>query len=215
MRIYRTWAPCLGLLLIANACERSESSSPRSQGSPFTPAAIASVSRWPADPLEAQAVAADDSAVRALPMCGAASTPLTGDSIGPLRPGLSLAQVDTLCPHSIAQWDLGDEAIPEPSLAVNLGGASVMLVLTDTLSSSTIFSLLSKDERLRTSEGIGVGSTVQQLRQRYGTLTLGEAECWLYATLARAPGLSFRVTIIGVDTCEGTGKLPASVDSME
>ena len=116
-------------------------------------------------------------------------------SIGTLRPGQSLQQVAATCPRSLALWDWGDEGIPAPMLVVGLGGAIVELIFEDTLASSRVVSLRITHPRARTAEGVGPGSTLGDLVRTYGPARFEEAECVLYASFARAEGLSFRLRL--------------------
>jgi hypothetical protein len=116
-------------------------------------------------------------------------------SVGALRPGQSLREVAAICPQALALWDWGDEGIPEPMLVVVLGGAIVELTFEDTLAASRVVYVRVSDPRVRTAEGVGAGSMLGELVRAYGAPRFEEAECVLYATFARAVGLSFRLRL--------------------
>lgn len=145
---------------------------------------------WPSDPAAAQLGMADPAAV---PTCSSAAPLLTSDSLGPLRPGQSLLEVQVLCSSVQPVWDWGDEAVPSPALLTRLGPASVSALVEDTLPSSRVIEWTVRDEHVRTGEGIGVGSTLQEVRSAYGSPTLYEGECVIEAVFEKQPGLIWRL----------------------
>ena len=127
----------------------------------------------------------------AVPKCGEL-TSITLDSVGPFRPGQTVSDVSSTC-RGIAGWDLGDEAIPQPAMVFLLGEARFELLFADTLPTSKILIISTRDSLARTTKGVGPGSSFSQLSAAYGKPKLWEGECLLEVTFASAPRLIFRL----------------------
>jgi hypothetical protein len=125
--------------------------------------------------------------------CSSALPRLTGDSLGPIKIGMTVGQFQRRCPHAAYFWDLGDEAVETPGAIILLGGARVVVNFSDTLAASTLTSLTSRSPILRTVDGIRVGSTLASMSRIWGAPRGAEAECVPFAWFDRAPGLSFRL----------------------
>ena len=158
--------------------------------------------RWPNDKDRYQPGPFDS--LRAVtPKCSQTPPVITKDSIGALRPSLTLTEVSAICPTAAALWDWGDEGIPEPALFVRLGESLIELTLEDTLPRSRVTQVRTQDSTLRTSAGLGVGSQLLELAKVLGTPHLEEGECVLYANFDLAVGLSFRLDMPNAhDLCE-------------
>jgi hypothetical protein len=154
--------------------------------------------RWPADAELHQVTR--EAAVPA-PTCTAQTPTLTPDSLGPLRPGQTLHDVEHACPHLYYAWDWGYEAIPEPVAVVRLGDVQVMLAFHDTTSSSTAYRISTASQLARTTEGLGPGSQLSELIQAWGEPRFGVGECVLYAWFPSQEGLSFRLQLPGPWDC--------------
>jgi hypothetical protein len=120
---------------------------------------------------------------------------IEGDSIGPLRIGQLLPSVLAQCAGPLLGWDWGDEAIPEPALMVRFGSAAVLVTLTDTTDTASIYYLSTMDTAFRTPEGVHVGMPVDSLSSRLGRLEFLEGECGLYASAPRYPHLGVQLTL--------------------
>ncbi len=154
----------------------------------------------PADQEAGQLSAPTDALRDALPRCGD-SLPIAGSaSVGAMRVGMTVAELRTLCQGMRFGWDWGDEGIPEPAVQVNLGGALVEAILSDSSGSGMIVGLETEDSLVRTSSGLRVGSTLADLRQAHGAVTLADAECALYASAPALRGIVFRVDAM-TDDC--------------
>jgi hypothetical protein len=192
------------LVLSAQACTRPDSrvtdSSVAATSDPSMSAQPLLI-RWPSDRDENQPGPLDSLRAKA-PRCSTAPAAITKDSIGHLKPSLTLAEVSSLCPDAMPLWDWGDEGIPEPALFLRLGQSLVELTLEDTLATSRVTYVRSGDSSLRTPSGIGPGSLFRDLTRVYGTPHLQDAECVLYATFDSAAGLSFRLDMPGEQKCE-------------
>jgi len=158
--------------------------------------------RWPNDKDRYQPGRLDS--LRAMtPKCSQAPAVITNDSIGSLRPSLTLTEVSAICPTAAALWDWGDEGIPEPALFVRVGESLIELTLEDTLPNSRVTQVRTQDSTLRTSAGFGVGSRFVELAKVLGAPHLEEGECVLYVNFDLAVGLSFRLDMPNAeDLCE-------------
>ena len=177
-------------------------------------------SRWPADKDAHQAATyVPDS----IPQCLAATPVLTSDSLGPLRPGQTLAEVERRCGHLRYGWEWGNEGIPTPAVLVRLGEARVEVEFPDTVPSAKNNRIRTESPVVRTTEGFGVGSQIQDMTRAWGAASYGAEECVLYVWFKNRPGLSFRVRVPEAWQCADvhaaergrTPKLPAGTTIRE
>ena len=148
--------------------------------------------RWPTDQLAHQMAPVF---ILEIPSCRELTPLLTLDSIGPVSPGESLAGLEHRCPKLYYAWDWGDEGIPEPAVAVRLGDAVAIAVLTDTISTSLIYRVRVVTEAARTEEGFGLGTLATEIIDMWGEPEFGVAECVLYMWFPARPGLSWRLRL--------------------
>jgi hypothetical protein len=154
--------------------------------------------RWPPPDSSPQLQAyryAWPAGVEPAPICRPREVVIDRDSIGPLRIGQRLPTILAQCPHVLVGWDWGDEAIPEPALMVRFGSATVLITLTDTSDTGTIYYLSTSDTSLHTLDGIRVGQPVTEVDKRVGPLKFLEGECGLYASSKRRPTLGIHLTL--------------------
>ena len=154
-------------------------------GWPERSAAFGEQRLWASPSLRAQAA-----------RCRDAPSAITRDSIGPVRPGMTLADLNRLCPRVLHVWEQGggQEERHYPIIAVTLGHATVFASVEDTASGSRLSTIYTTDSGLQTLNGIGVGSTYAQLRATYGasTLAAGSQECGAAeAKVDALPGVYF------------------------
>jgi hypothetical protein len=188
-------AASLLLALVACADDAADESS-----RPAPPQPAAEI-HWPANPDAHQLGSLADVARDSVPTCGTGTPSVAADSVGALRPGATLAEVGATCARVLPVWDFGDEGDPAPALLVRLGRMVVQLDLADTLRQSKVTAIRIADGAARTPAGVGPGSSISELTRAYGPPQLAEAECVLYATFERAPGLSFRLDLPGQWDC--------------
>jgi len=123
--------------------------------------------------------------------CRASAPVLTSDSLGPLRPGMSLPEVLHSCPRAYFGWRW-EEGLPEPAVAIRLGWAVAFAIFKDTAGpKALVYRILISDSAVKTKEGIGPGSTLRAMMANWGTPRMGAAECSLYVWFDARPHISW------------------------
>ena len=95
------------------------------------------------------------------PPSACAAAPIGSDGVGVVRLGAALGAL--ACPSRDTSWSL--EGMQERGRVVTLGNAQVLAV---TGGDSIVSRVIVTDPSLRTAAGVGVGSTVGELRRAYG-----------------------------------------------
>lgn len=123
------------------------------------------------------------------PACGINSgAVLTGDGIGRLRVGASLTAVRAECAIVRDTTGLDVEGMQQRRIAVDLRRDTVEAVVVD----DRVWRVHLDGAAFRTADGLGVGSTVAELRDgRTARVLAGEGA--MFITLADRCGISFRL----------------------
>ena len=118
---------------------------------------------------------------------------ISGRGVGCLSIGVPVDQLPAPCLVLDDRTAPGDEGMPERRIVVSLGADTVAA----TVVADSVWRIEVDASRLRTSDGIGVGSGVRELLERPGSRMIG-GEGRLYVTLSGHCGMSFQVPIDGL-----------------
>jgi len=146
--------------------------------------------RWPRDP-EGQHV--DHGAEAAVSCDGTTPVLMPPDSLGPLKPRLTLAELQRWCTGLEYRW-LWLEGMPQPVLVTRLGEMSIMIEMTDTLAASRIYRVSTSSPSARTLDGIGPGVSLGYVRDRWPDLKIAFGE-GVFALSDSHPGISLGLAI--------------------
>jgi hypothetical protein len=166
------------------------------------------LNRWPSVPdLDQQVTLAD---AETAPRCTATTPPLTPRSLGPIRPGQSLRDLEKVCRSVRYGWNW-NEGSPNPVVLLRLGEAAVMVEFSDATATSTAYRITTAFP-VRTTDGFGPGSELTAMMRAWGEPEFGVGECALYVWFATRPGLSFSVDVPESLDCLARGRIESTGD---
>ena len=125
------------------------------------------------------------------PACSVAPH-VTGEGIGPLRVGMRLRDLPRGCAMRDTALALA-EGMRETAHAVAMGPAAAVAI-TSGSTDSTVSRVIVADSAFRTAAGVGVGSTMADLRRHYGRLCAALGEGTVSVRADTLPGVSFAVS---------------------
>ena len=203
------------LVMLAAACAKSADKPPADSNAAVdtavkddaTPSAsVSQIPAWPAD-TASNATDADAKLPEALagsvPSCGGATPVFAIDTVGPLYPGMPLANLFAVCKNPLLLWH-SSEGIYHPALVVKMGTAVLLLDATGVTTDDIITRVIGLSG-VRTAEGVGPGSPLVDAVRAYGEPGWKLDQCAVSVFFASRPGLSVRVDLAGVGgdvTCE-------------
>lgn len=138
---------------------------------------------------------------------GVADVAVTRYGVGPLRLAMRADDVRTLCPEARDTTWQGDEGMTERGLAVSLAGTPALVLLAG----DTVSRIVVADPGIRTGVGVGVGSTLGELRARYGRMCAGVGEGRVAVWFPAAPGVSFGLSTEDTGDRATEGRDPAAL----
>ncbi len=195
----------MSVMMLASCRERAERPSPPpadaaaldSANDALPPVGAASsapgVSPFPADRDTTRFAMQISGEATAVPSCGSRVPRIAADSIGPFRLGISIEELRRRCPRLLYGWVLISDGYTVPTVAARLGGATLTAFVSDTLPTGTLHRVELAVAGPGTAEGLGVGSTLQELQEAYGMPAASEADCELRVWFDSLPGLAFRM----------------------
>jgi hypothetical protein len=136
---------------------------------------------------------------------GVKDVAVTRYGIGPLRLDMDAGDVRTLCPEARDSTWQAQEGTTERGMAVRLAGNPVLVVLDG----QKVARIQVDTAGLKTGTGVGVGSTLADLRGRYGRTCAGPGEGYVAVWFPAAPGISF-----GLDSTAVAAAGPVEVDAL-
>ncbi|HYW08346.1 MAG TPA: hypothetical protein VE913_15415 [Longimicrobium sp.] len=107
--------------------------------------------------------------------------------IGPVRMGMTGAALRAACPEARDTTWRGAEGMEEKGMAVTIGGEPVVAVTAG----DSVRRIVVERAGIRTAGGLGIGSTIGELRARMGRICADEAEGAVAVWSPSAPGVSF------------------------
>lgn len=158
-------------------------------------AACTTPQRWPSD-VGAHQVDRDAEAATACTSETPALTP--PDSLGPLRPGMTLEDLEAVCDGLEYRW-LPLEGMQQPVVLTRLGDVSILVEVADTLPASPIQRVSTASPSARTADGVGPGVPLASVLERWPDLRIAFGE-GTFGLSESHPGISLELSVPeGVD----------------
>jgi hypothetical protein len=185
------------------------------------PAAIDTTSRFPVRAWLAAAdgreLAAREDTLRIRPGssvvaggCGEVTgAAVTRYGIGPVRLGMRASELRALCPEARDTAWRAPPRPPQAALAVRLAGAPLLALLEG----DRVERIVLDSAGLVTAASVGVGSTLEALRTRYGRVCAALAEGRTGVWFPAAPGIRFDLDSAAAPPNAAAADLPALPDS--
>jgi len=167
--------------------------------------AYAANARWPTTPDTNNQVRLFDASTA--PRCSTTTPQLTTRSLGPLRPGQSLSDLEKACSALRYGW-AWSEGSPYPVVLLRLGEAPVVVEFSEPTAKSPVYRITTEFP-VRTADGFGPGSQVAAMVLAWGEAHFGLGECELYVWFSKRRGLSFRVDVPTLD-CAARGRVEST-----
>lgn len=118
---------------------------------------------------------------------GALAPVVTAGGIGPVQLGARPSELAERCP--VRDTTLSREGTSEQAVLVRVAGGSVIALAAGR--DSMITRIVVRDTAYRTERGVGVGSTVGDLRLGHGRICASTGEGEIVVSAAQMPGVSF------------------------
>ena len=145
------------------------------------------------------------------PRCSDTTPPLTTRSLGPVRLGQFLRDLEKACPTLHYGW-YWNEGSPNPVVLLRLGEAAVMVEFSEAITTSAVYRITTASP-VRTTDGFGPGSQLSAIIRAWGKPHFGVGECALYVWFATRPGLSFSVAVPETIDCLARGRIESTGDT--
>jgi hypothetical protein len=155
-----------------------------------------------------------DTARRVDPRCdGRDLPPLSPGGVGPAQLGVRISTLSELCRVTDTSY-MASEGMRERAHVVYFGDHRVIAVSTGTADTS-ITRLIVDDRAFTTPQGIGVGSTIGEMRSLYPVLSYARGEGNLVVSIPTLPGISFAYDGTGLpdDPARAIVRQPAAMDA--
>jgi hypothetical protein len=150
---------------------------------------------WPVDKNNSQVGDLAEFEIAKLPACSHEQPRASSDSIGLLKAGMTASELLRKCPSAMPLWDASFEDIADPVAVVRLGDAAVVATFNDTLPNSRAWAIRVGTPIIKTSAGVGSGSSIEELVGAYGQEgEASDAECHVFVVFNQEPGIVWELT---------------------